>query len=113
MVHHAEFRANGRVQIGETRAAVLRRTVTAGTPPDVGLELVAARLIGVHEPLALGVGRDDAEDDEQLRPAEFAGDQGRVLDWFYQRSLYWDDRKDVYPVGKIFDRNVLSRLKTS
>jgi hypothetical protein len=40
-----------------------------------------------------------------------AGSQWRVLNWFYARTPYWDDRKDVYPVGKIFEREVLDQLQ--
>jgi hypothetical protein len=39
-----------------------------------------------------------------------AGNQWRILNWFYERTPYWDDRKDVYPVGKLFDRNVLNKI---
>jgi hypothetical protein len=63
--------------------------------------------------------RDMLAADENLR-AEFeqalaadsamAGNQWRILNWFYERTPYWDDRKDVYPVGKIFDRDVLNRI---
>ncbi len=40
-----------------------------------------------------------------------AGDQWRILNWFYQRTPYWDDRKDVYPIGKITDRAVVENLE--
>jgi hypothetical protein len=43
---------------------------------------------------------------------EFAKDPDRILNWFYQRTPYWDSRKDVYPVGKIVDRAVIDRLDT-
>jgi hypothetical protein len=39
-----------------------------------------------------------------------AGNQWRVLYWFYERTPYWDKRKDVYPVGRIFERDVLDKL---
>jgi hypothetical protein len=42
----------------------------------------------------------------------FAGNQWTILNWFYRRTPYWDDRKDVYPVGKIYDRGVVKKLKT-
>lgn len=41
----------------------------------------------------------------------FAKNPQAILNWFYQRSPYWDTRKDVYPVGKIIKRDVLKRLK--
>jgi len=41
---------------------------------------------------------------------EFARSPAEILDWFYQQSPYWDENKNVYPVGKIFDTNVLNYL---
>ena len=42
---------------------------------------------------------------EKLYPE--AGKQWQMLNWFYMQTPYWDDRKDVYPVGKIYSRDVL------
>jgi hypothetical protein len=42
---------------------------------------------------------------------EAAKSQWLELEWFYNRSPYWDKSKDVYPVGKIMDRVELGRLK--
>jgi hypothetical protein len=42
---------------------------------------------------------------------EFAKDPRAIRQWFYRRTTYWDDRKDVYPVGKIFERDVVDRLR--
>ena len=42
---------------------------------------------------------------------EFAKNPGRIVNWFYQHTPYWDDRKDVYPVGKIVERSVVERLQ--
>jgi hypothetical protein len=42
----------------------------------------------------------------------FAGHPWQILNWFYQRTPWWDERKDVYPVGRIFDRGTVKRLKT-
>ena len=45
-----------------------------------------------------------------------AGDPGfmsnswEVLNWFYNRSPYADPRMRIYPVGKIYDRTVLSKI---
>lgn len=33
-----------------------------------------------------------------------------MTNWFYMKTKYWDNRKDVYPIGKIFDRMVLNQL---
>jgi len=34
---------------------------------------------------------------------EFADKPRMILNWFFQRTPYWDKEKNVYPVGKIFD----------
>jgi hypothetical protein len=41
---------------------------------------------------------------------EAAKSQWLQLEWFYQRSPYWDKSKDVYPVGKILERPELEKL---
>lgn len=33
-----------------------------------------------------------------------------LLSWFYERSPYWDKDLDVYPVGKIYDREIVGAL---
>ncbi len=33
---------------------------------------------------------------------EFADNPRAILNWFFQRTPYWDKQKNVYPVGKIF-----------
>ncbi len=42
---------------------------------------------------------------------EEAKNQWVQLGWFYQRSPWWDKSKDLYPVGKILDRQQLQKLK--
>ena len=42
----------------------------------------------------------------------FAKNPDAILNWFYSKTLYWDNHKDIYPVGKIFDRKSLDGLKT-
>jgi len=41
------------------------------------------------------------EFEEKRMDPEFAGDSRAILNWFYERTPYWDEYKDVYPVGKI------------
>ncbi|MEA3494951.1 MAG: M14 family metallopeptidase [Bacteroidota bacterium] len=41
---------------------------------------------------------------------EFAKNQWLMLNWFYSKSKYWDDRINKYPVGKIYDRKVLKKF---
>lgn len=38
---------------------------------------------------------------------QMAQNQWLQLNWFYQRSLWWDNKKDVYPVGRIMDSGQL------
>ncbi|GAB4295413.1 MAG: M14 family metallopeptidase [Marinilabiliales bacterium] len=38
----------------------------------------------------------------KLENPEYENNQWILLNWFYQKSPYWDNRKDVYPVGRIF-----------
>ena len=59
-------------------------------------------------------------DDPELRRAfekeiesdeAFAADPQAILNWFYMHTPYWDEDKDLYPVGKIFDAGTLKSLK--
>ncbi len=36
--------------------------------------------------------------------AAFAGSPAARLEWFYERTPYFDDRLNIYPVGRIFER---------
>jgi hypothetical protein len=40
----------------------------------------------------------------------FAKNPNTILNWFYSKTPYWDNRKDIYPVGKIFDRKSVDGL---
>jgi hypothetical protein len=40
----------------------------------------------------------------------FADDPGAILNWFYRNSPYWDQNMNVYPVGKIYNTEVLKTL---
>ncbi len=42
----------------------------------------------------------------------FAKNPNAILNWFYSKTPYWDNRKDIYPVGKIFDRKFVDVLET-
>jgi hypothetical protein len=66
--------------------------------------------------------REMLEKDETLRKEfeekkasdpEFAKHPGWIINWFYQHTPYWDDRKNVYPVGKIVNRAAADRLQAS
>jgi Zinc carboxypeptidase len=49
-------------------------------------------------------------EEKKATDAEFAKDPGAILKWFYQRSPYWDEKLNIYPVGRIFDANTLNNL---
>ena len=34
--------------------------------------------------------------------SSFVNNQSAILMWFYEKSPYWDDRKNIYPVGRVF-----------
>ncbi|MBP2681399.1 MAG: Zinc carboxypeptidase, partial [Candidatus Krumholzibacteriota bacterium] len=51
-------------------------------------------------------------EEKKASDPEFAKSPERIINWFYQHSPYWDDRKDVYPVGKIVDRAAVDGLRT-
>ncbi|MFP4448572.1 MAG: M14 family metallopeptidase [Bacteroidales bacterium] len=42
---------------------------------------------------------------------EFSNNPWSILNWFYQRTPYWDKKKDVYPVGKIYDDKAINNLR--
>jgi hypothetical protein len=42
---------------------------------------------------------------------DFAANPRDILNWFYAHSPYWDQKKDVYPVGMVFDRAVVEGLR--
>ena len=35
---------------------------------------------------------------------DFASSSWSILNWFYQRSLYWDQEINVYPIGRIMKK---------
>lgn len=38
---------------------------------------------------------------------EFANDPDAILNWFYSKSPYWDQNINLYPIGKIYDKELL------
>lgn len=39
--------------------------------------------------------------------SNFSGNERAIINWLYSKTPYWDNCINVYPVGKIFDHNVL------
>ncbi|MBN2424022.1 MAG: M14 family metallopeptidase [Calditrichaceae bacterium] len=50
-------------------------------------------------------------DNKRKTDKTFAQNPGAILMWFYQKTPYWDQMRDIYPVGKIFDRELVEELK--
>lgn len=46
------------------------------------------------------------EENPQIKNKQWA-----ICNWFYSKTKYWDNRKDVYPVGKIFEAEFLKALE--
>jgi hypothetical protein len=72
----------------------------------------------VMEPIARRMLAEDPElkqeFEEKLRTdPEFAKSPGARLNFFYQRSPYWDERYNVYPVARLMDATVLERLRAN
>lgn len=40
----------------------------------------------------------------------FAKNSEEILNWFYAHSPWWDEKLNVYPVGKIFDAKEVEKL---
>lgn len=53
--------------------------------------------------------REEFDEKKELDP-EFAENPKLILDWFYQKSPYWDLKINIYPVGKVFDEDVLQEI---
>jgi hypothetical protein len=68
------------------------------------MEKLAREMLAADEGL-----RREFEAKKQNHP-EFADNPRAILNWFFQHTPYWDNQKDVYPVGKIFDATQASAL---
>ena len=70
------------------------------------MEPLAAKMLAENPSLKTEFEKKKAED------TVFAKNPNAILNWFYSKTPYWDNRKDIYPVGKIFDRKSLEGLET-
>ncbi len=66
----------------------------------------------VMESLARKMLAEDPElkkefDQMKTNNPDFANNFWAILNWFYSKTPYWDQKKNVYPVGKIYDREVI------
>jgi hypothetical protein len=68
------------------------------------IEEMAPKLLADHPLL-----KDELEK-KKSSDSVFAKNPDLILNWLYSHTPYWDSRKDVYPVGKIFDPVVARKL---
>ena len=47
---------------------------------------------------------------KKAEDVDFSKSWWTMTNWFFMKTKYWDTRKDVYPIGKIFDRKDLKKL---
>ena len=52
----------------------------------------------------------DAFNQYKAENPELEGNQWGLLWWFYERTPYFDDQMNLYPVGRIIDKNVLETI---
>lgn len=69
------------------------------------MEAMARKMIEKDPSLLKDLNKKKEED------PNFAKNPEEILNWFYMKTPYWDSKKNVYPIGKIFDRKVVERLK--
>ena len=48
---------------------------------------------------------------KKIADTTFAKDPDAILNWFFTKTPYWDRKKNLYPVGRIFDPAVLKVLE--
>lgn len=42
--------------------------------------------------------------------SNFSENNRAIINWLYSKTSYWDNRLNIYPVGKIFDKNVKEKI---
>jgi hypothetical protein len=50
-----------------------------------------------------------AEFEEQMKNPDFANNRFAVMNWFYQRTPYWDQQKNLYPVGRCYHSDIRNK----
>jgi len=48
--------------------------------------------------------------DKKANDSSFAANPNLILNWFYSKSPYVDQRRNIYPVGKIYNREAMEEL---
>jgi hypothetical protein len=68
------------------------------------LEPMAREMLAGDPALRAAFEKKKAEDEA------FAADPKAIRRWFYRRTPYWDEQKDLYPVGRIMRRADVERI---
>ncbi len=66
----------------------------------------------VMESLARKMLAEDPElkkefEQKKINNPDFANNFRAILNWFYSKTPYWDQKKNIYPVGKIYNREII------
>ncbi|MEN8225595.1 MAG: M14 family metallopeptidase [Bacteroidota bacterium] len=69
------------------------------------MEGMAREMIKADPELLVEFERMKAED------PDFPKSQWGMLNWFYSKTPYWDEKKNLYPVGKVIERHDVEKLK--
>ena len=71
----------------------------------------------VLEPLAREMLNDpkikEQYEKEVKNNPNYPKDQWAILNWFYTHSKYRDNQQNIYPIGKVFDKNLIHSLPIS
>ena len=70
------------------------------------MEVMAEKMMTEDPSLKVEFEKKKAED------TVFAKNADAILNWFYNKSPYRDPARDIYPVGKIYERKSVDGLKT-
>lgn len=52
-----------------------------------------------------------AEFEAKMKDKNFANDPYNILNWFYSKSNYWDNRINLYPVGRVMTEDILEGIE--
>jgi hypothetical protein len=50
-------------------------------------------------------------DQKKISDKAFASDPDAMLNWFYSKSVFWDNQLNLYPIGRIVKRSELEKIK--
>jgi hypothetical protein len=68
------------------------------------MEPMASKMLSENDSLKAEFEKKKAAD------PDFAKNPNAILNWFYSKTPYWDSRKDIYPVGRVYERKLIEGL---